>query len=178
MRIALFGGSFNPPHLGHVLAAVYAHAIGGVDEVWVLPVAKHAYGKPIVAWDARWRMCAAAFAGLSFVRLRDDELRNPHGYTFDLVTGLRAKYPEHHWCLVGGTDTAKDLRHWHRGEELTALVEVIAVPRRGYDDLPNALPALSSSLVRERLEQGQSIADLVPTAVADLIRQHGWYQNP
>lgn len=177
MRIALFGGSFDPPHLGHVLAACYAHVVGEVDEVWVLPVARHAYAKPISPWEQRWALCQAAFARLGFARLRDEELRNPGGYTFDLVTMLRAEHPGHRWFLVGGTDTAADLPRWHRGAELAGLVEVIAVPRSGYDDQGVALPAISSSLVRERLARGEAVTGLVPPAVARLVAEQGWYRG-
>jgi nicotinate-nucleotide adenylyltransferase len=175
MRIALFGGSFDPPHLGHVLAACYARVAGRADEVWVLPVAKHAYGKPIAPWEQRWRLCQAAFAGLPFVRLCDDELRNPAGFTIDLLTALKARHPADHWLLVGGTDTARDLPNWHRGAELARMIEVIPVPRRGFDEHPAALPAISSSLVRELLARGEAVTDLVPPAVAELIRDEGWY---
>lgn len=175
MRIALFGGSFDPPHLGHVLAACYARVAGQADEVWVLPVAKHAYGKAISPWAQRWRLCQAAFAALPFVRLCDDELRNPAGYTIDLLAALAARNPGHRWLLVGGTDTARDLPNWHRGAELAELIEVIPVPRRGYDEHPAALPAISSSLVRERLAAGDDAAALLPPAVAALIASEGWY---
>jgi nicotinate-nucleotide adenylyltransferase len=176
MKIALFGGSFDPPHLGHVLAACYAHVVGEVDEVWVLPVARHAYAKPISPWAQRWALCEAAFARLPFVRLRDDELRNADGFTFDLVTTLSAAHPDHRWFLVGGTDTARDLPRWHRGDELKQLVEVIAVPRAGYDEHGACLPAISSSLVRERLHRGSAVADLVPPAVTRLIAERAWYR--
>ena len=176
MRIALFGGSFDPPHLGHVLAACYARVVGQVDEVWVLPVATHAYAKPISAWDQRWRLCQAAFGNLPFVRLCDNELRNPSGYTFDLLTLLTSKHPAYYWLLVGGTDTARDLPNWHRGTELAAMIEVIPVPRRGYDEHPAALPAISSSLVREQLARGADISALVPPAVDALISSAGWYR--
>ena len=176
MRIALFGGSFDPPHLGHVLAACYARVVGQVDEVWVLPVAKHAYGKPISPWDQRWRLCQAAFGNLPFVTLCDDELRNPGGYTIDLMTMLAAKHPAHRWLLVGGSDTARDMPNWHRGAELAAMIEVIPVPRRGYDDHPAALPAISSSLVREKISRGADISALVPPAVAALITLENWYR--
>lgn len=176
MRIALFGGSFDPPHLGHVLAACYARVVGQVDEVWVAPVAKHAYAKPISPWEQRWRLCTAAFGNLPFVRLIDDELHNPGGYTFDLLARLRAQHPAHRWLLVGGSDTARDLVNWHRGAELVQLIEVIPVPRRGYDDHPAALPQISSSLIRERLARNESVRDLVPPAVATLIAEQQWYR--
>ncbi len=178
MRIALFGGAFDPPHLGHVLAATWAASAAEVDEVWILPVAKHAYGKPMSPWAQRWELCRAAFGGLGFARLRDDEQRNPEGFTISLVERLRAAHPNHHWLLVGGTDTSRDLPNWHRGAELARLVEVIAVPRRGYDDAhPAALPAISSTMVRERLRSGQAVTDLVPGAVAKMIAAGQWYQT-
>ena len=176
-RIALFGGSFDPPHLGHVLAATFAHAVGRVDEVWILPVARHAYGKPISPWERRWTLCQAAFAGLGFARLRDDELRNPEGYTWTLLQRLRAERPEVRWALVGGSDTSRDLPNWYRGAELVAQVEVIAVPRRGFDEAdPAALPAISSSLVRGLLARGEEARSLLPASVADRIAAEGWYR--
>lgn len=175
-RVALFGGSFDPPHLGHLLAACYARIVAQVDEVWVLPVARHAYGKPISPWEQRWRLCEAAFERLPFVRLRDDEQANTGGYTIDLIERLRAQHPTHHWLLVGGTDTARDLLNWHRGADLVKLIDVIPVPRRGYDEHPAALPEISSSLIRERCKRGEPVTDLVTPAVATLIADKHWYR--
>jgi len=177
MHIALFGGSFDPPHLGHVLAATWARQVAGVDEVWVLPVARHAYGKHLAPWAQRWELCQAAFGPLGFARLRDDELRNPEGYTITLIERLRGTYPHARFSVMGGTDTSRDLVNWHRGAELAALIDVIAVPRRGFDDNhPTALPAISSTLVRERLKHGAPVNELVPLAVATLIAANGWYR--
>ena len=177
MRIALFGGSFDPPHLGHVLAATYAHVVGEVDEVWVLPTANHPWGKPLSPWAQRWALCQAAFGLLPFVRLRDDEQGNARGYTIDLVETLRARDPAARWALVGGSDMRADLPRWHRGEELARLVEVIVVPRRGFDDAhPAALPAISSTAIRELAAQGAAIDQWVPPAVARLIAASGWYR--
>lgn len=175
-RVALFGGSFDPPHLGHVLASCYARVVAQVDEVWILPVAKHAYGKPLSPWEQRWRLCEAAFTSLPFIRLCDDERRNAGGYTIDLIEHLRRQHPQHQWLLVGGTDTARDLPNWHRGAELITMIGIIPVPRRGYDDHPAALPQISSSLVRERAGRQEDIADLVPPSVAELISREGWYR--
>ncbi len=178
MRIALFGGSFDPPHLGHVFCATFAWAVGGVDEVWVLPVAEHPYGKRLLAWEDRWQLCRDAFDGLGFVRLRDDERDNPGGKTFNLVRKLRAAHPDHRWYLLSGTDALEDLPNWYCGEELARMVEVIAVPRRGYDDAhPAALPAISSTLLRRRLAAGEPIDELVPKAVAARIAAEGWYRD-
>lgn len=176
MRTALFGGSFDPPHLGHVMAALHARLVGGVEAVWVLPSAVHPYGKPLTPFPQRLALCRLAFADLPFAAVRDDELANPRGYTIDLVERLAATHPGRSWVLLGGTDTARDLRNWHRGGELAVLVAVHAVPRRGYDEHPAALPAISSSLVRARLAAGDACRDLLPAAVAERIAAAGWYR--
>lgn len=172
--IALFGGSFDPPHLGHVYAALHARLVGGADQVWVLPAARHPYAKALRPWEQRWALCRLAFADLACVRLRDDELRGS-GFTIDLVERLALENPGTDWLLVGGTDTARDLPNWKRGNELARLVRVHAVPRGGLDAHPGALPAISSSLVRERLAGGGSTDGLLPQAVVAMISAHGWY---
>jgi nicotinate-nucleotide adenylyltransferase len=175
--IALFGGSFDPPHLGHVLAAGWARWCGGADQVWVLPAANHPYGKPLAPWEQRWRLCQLAFADLPFVVLRDDERRST-GFTIDLVERLTTEHPGHRWLLVGGTDTVRDLPQWRRGADLAKLIEVLCVPRGGHDSHPGALPAISSSLVRERLRTGGETGGLLPRAVGDEIAAQGWYRAP
>jgi nicotinate-nucleotide adenylyltransferase len=175
VRIALFGGSFDPPHWGHVLAACWAQVAGQCDQVWILPVARHPYGKPISPWAQRWALCQEAFTPLGFARLRDDELANPAGYTFDLVERLEAAHPGTQWLLVGGTDTATDLPRWHRGPELAARVRVLAVPRGGAGA---ALPDIASSAIRAQLARGEPIDGLVPPQVASRIARELCYRPP
>jgi nicotinate-nucleotide adenylyltransferase len=176
MKIALFGGAFDPPHLGHVMAAMHAKLAGGVGRVWVLPSARHPYGKAMAPWDLRMAMCQAAFGDLPWCDIRDDERNNPGGYTIDLVEYLADRHPEHEWWLVGGTDTERDLPNWRRGADLARLVQVHAVPRRGYDDShPGALPAISSTLIRDRMARGESLDGLLPRQVAELARSHVHY---
>ena len=176
MRIALFGGSFNPPHLGHILCALYAYKMAGLDEIWIMPSADHPYGKDLLAWEARWEMCQAAFEGMSFVQLKDDELRNEGGKTINLIKSLQEQHPGNEWFIVGGTDTIDDIPQWYHGQEILKLLEVIAIPRQGYDHGSTAaLPAISSSLVRERLAKGAVVDDLVPLGVEQLIARHAYY---
>ncbi|MFW5750641.1 MAG: nicotinate-nicotinamide nucleotide adenylyltransferase [Planctomycetota bacterium] len=179
-RIALFGGAFDPPHLGHVLCATYAHAISGVDAVWILPVAQHPYDtkRDVRPWSIRWRLCQAAFAPLGFAELRDDERRNPDGKTYDLVRALDAAHPGTRWYLIGGSDTRDDLPNWHRGAELAQMIEVIPVPRAGFGaDDAHSLPDISSTAIRERLARDEPVDGLVPAAVRSLIVREGWYRN-
>lgn len=177
-HIALFGGAFDPPHLGHVLATCFAWKTAALDAIWVLPSAHHPWGKPMRPWQQRWQLCQLAFADLPFVQVRDEEQRNVEGRTFDLVAMLQDEHPTTHFSLLGGTDTREQLPSWYRGEELAQLVDVVPVPRGGYDsEHPAALPAISSTEIRARLRRGDRVDGLVPRAVADLIARKGWYQE-
>ncbi len=179
MRIALFGGSFDPPHLGHVLAACWARSAAAVDAVWVLPVATHPYAKALSPFDRRLELCHLAFAPLGpWIAVRDDERRNPSGYSFDLVERLTVDHPGHDWLLLGGSDTARDLPNWYRGAELARRITVLAVPRRGQggDGHPAALPAISSSRVRAALMAGHPVDDLLPAAVRERLSGTDWYR--
>ena len=169
--IALFGGAFDPPHLGHVLAATYARVRHGVEAVWVLPTCRHPWGKATTPFAQRLAWCRAAFADLPFVAVRDDEQDNASGTTWDLLDRLEAAHPRARFALLGGSDTGRDMASWHRGGELSRRLPVLVVPRRGQggDADPAALPAISSSLVRQRLAEGKPIDDLLPAAVARLI---------
>ena len=177
-RIALFGGSFDPPHLGHVLAALWAFCQVPLDAIWVLPVDRHPYASKsaMSPWEQRWQLVQAAFAPLPFVSVRDDERRNPSGTTFDLVSALRAAHPRHRWYLITGSDTHADLEQWYRGSELLTMISPIAVPRGGCEDARPSLPAISSSDIRSRLAAGEDVVELLPHAVVEMIGDHGWYR--
>jgi nicotinate-nucleotide adenylyltransferase len=147
-NIALFGGSFHPPHLGHVLCATYARVMRHVEEVWVLPAVKHPYAKTLPKYALRRLWCEAAFADLPFVTIRDDEQENPTGRTWDLIDILEVKHPELRFALIGGSDIAADIRNWYRGNELCERIDLIPVPRGGFtQDI--SLPEISSSAIRE-----------------------------
>lgn len=176
---ALFGGSFDPPHLGHVLVCCWVRAVYGVDTILVCPVWHHPYGKPLRPWHLRWQLCAAAFAGQAGTVLSNAERDNPTGTTWDLLEVLAARHGTAPGGLIGGSDTHTDLVNWYRGTELAERVAVLSVPRRGFDDHhPAALPAISSTLVRERLAAGDAVDDLVPAAVARRLAATDAYDRP
>ncbi|MFW5844706.1 MAG: nicotinate (nicotinamide) nucleotide adenylyltransferase [Planctomycetota bacterium] len=176
MHLAIFGGAFDPPHLAHVLAAHYALMQDPVDRVLVLPSADHPYGKQMAPFADRLAMCRLAFADLQRVEVRADEQDNAGGRTIDLLDLLGGRLPGARFSLIGGTDTARDLPNWYRGDELVERISVIAVPRRGHDDEhPAALPPISSTMVRARLATGAAADDLLPRAVAGYCRQHRLY---
>ena len=97
MRVALFGGSFNPPHVAHQMAALYVLETAPVDALWFVPAHEHAFGKPLVAFDDRLAMCELAAAALG-PRVRVSEVERALGgrsLTLRTVRRLSEMHPEH-----------------------------------------------------------------------------------
>lgn len=187
MQIALFGGSFNPPHVGHLLSAAYVRAVSGVDAVWLMPAHRHAFNKPLAPWADRVRMCRALASLLTGVEVTEVEALVPgEGRTVDTVEHLKRTYPGHAFRLVIGTDILAETDQWKAFDRLVELAPPFVLGRSGYDK-PEVLPAgltwlgqvpmpeVSSSDVRRRLAQGDDASSLVPSVVLELVRELGLY---
>ena len=182
-EIALLGGSFNPPHVAHVMAAYWALATQGVAEVWLLPAYTHAFGKPLAPFEDRVRMCELAAAPLRRVKvcraeeeLRDDPLAGRMARTLE---HLRARHPRRRFALIVGTDILGERDRWYRWDQVEALARIVVIGRQGHapGEAPGpALPEVSSTEVRRRLERGQDVAALVPGAVLRYIAERALYR--
>jgi nicotinate-nucleotide adenylyltransferase len=181
MRVAIFGGSFNPPHLAHQLVALYVLETAPVDALWFVPCRKHPFDKALTPFDHRMRMCERAATALGpRVRVSDIEGRlGGESRTLLTIKALRAENPADEFLLVVGADIEPELHLWYGAEELLRTVERIVVGRGGYSGgSALAMPVLSSTDIRDRLAHGQSVAGLLPSSVQDYIRQHGLYAGP
>lgn len=180
-EIALLGGSFNPPHVAHVMAAWWALATQGVREVWLLPAYRHPFGKVLAPWEDRVRMCQLAVAAVRGAHvctveaeLRDDPLC---GKTARTLEHLRATHPELDFALVVGADILPETPKWYRWDLVQSLARVVVVGRQGYPGgQAPALPAISSTAVREGLSRGEDVSALVPRRVLDYARERGLYR--
>lgn len=183
-RVALFGGSFNPPHMAHVLVAVWALATDEVDEVWIIPTGGHPFGKSLEAFDHRLAMCRLAFGFSSRVRVTDVEREPRVHYTVETLRRLCALYPNHRWRWLMGSDTVAKTPNWRQFDEIEKLAPPLTIPRdgHGHGAGPNgafALPDLSSTMIREHLVSGGAPGELdglVPGAVLRYIEAHGLYR--
>jgi len=189
--IALYGGSFNPPHAAHQLVACYVLATQPVDELWFVPTYSHPFGKPLAPYEDRVEMCkrvAAMFAREPAVRvsLAERALAKRPGFvasrTLDLVDYLRAREPAATFRLVIGADILAETDKWYRWDELMKRAPAIVVGRSGVA-LPKrvtvtgvAMPAISGTEIRKRLGQGREVAGLLPTSVLRYIRSRKLYQ--
>lgn len=137
MRIALFGGSFDPPHIGHQLACLYVLETHEVDEVWMLPCAQHPFAKQMSPFAHRVAMCQRAVASLPRVKVCTiEEERSGPSYTLHTVRALAQRHPEHEFLLVIGADLLREREHWYGAAELCERVRFIVLGRRHVEALP------------------------------------------
>ena len=197
MRLGLLGGTFNPPHIGHLVCAQEALLAFGLERVLLVPAGvpphKQVEGDP--GPEHRVAMCAAAVAGDERLAVsRADVDRDGPAYTVELLRALRAASPGDELYFIVGGDMAHSLPTWRKPEEVLSLATLAVAEREGVarDDIAERLAGLrgadervaffampridiSSSLIRRRVAAGLPVRYLVPDAVAAHIARHGLY---
>jgi nicotinate-nucleotide adenylyltransferase len=185
MRVALFGGSFNPPHVAHQLAALYVLETEPIDELWLIPCFLHPFEKALEPFEDRLRMCELMAAPLG-PRVRVDDVEGRLGGESRTLLTVRALQRDHagtEFHVVIGSDLVEETGRWFGAEELRQRTPFIVVGRSG---LPGGgskmgeagavnMPPVSSTEVRERLQSGKPVERLVPRRVLDYIRERGLY---
>ena len=198
-RIAMFGGTFNPIHLGHLhLAKTFADALN-LDKVLLIPsrIPPHKLAPDLVDGEHRLAMCRLAAKVDPRFQVSDVELRRTGpSYTYDTLQTLKGWYPGDELYLITGSDMFLTLEEWHRGEELIHQAILCAGARNAGEmqqlqhqqerlEAKGArccllslepLP-LSSTLVRQTVAQGKSIDTMVPKEVDRYIQEHGLYHS-
>lgn len=180
MRVALFGGSFNPPHVGHLMATTYVRATQAVDEVWWIPSWHHPFGKALVSFEHRVAMCRAIAADTSgWLKISEVEKElGGEGRTVDTLLHLRKVHPAAQFTLVIGSDIIKDLPKWKRFDEVQRLAQVLVLHRAGHPAPGVVGPPIievSSTEIREKFARGEAPVELVPRAALEYARTHGLY---
>jgi nicotinate-nucleotide adenylyltransferase len=185
--VALFGGSFNPPHVAHQLVALYVLETQPVDELWFVPTYAHPFGKQLAAYEHRIAMCELAAAPLgprARVSRAEAELAARPGFvashTLDLAEMIAAE--GHTLRLVVGADILAEAEHWHRWDDLIARAPLIVIGRAGHPLPPGSIatevtmPEVSATRVRDLLACGSSdVTGLVPRSVLRYIAEHHLY---
>lgn len=179
-RVGIYGGSFDPPHLGHVLSVAWALSSGNIDEVWVIPTWEHAFGKAHGAsFDDRMAMCELAFAPFRGVTLLDIERElGDVSRTLHTLEAIRDRHPDAELRLLVGADVIPTVDRWYRWEDVIRIAPPLVVGRQGYpapEGCPISIPNVSSTDVRALLDRAVDPEGLVPTAVIAHIRSHGLY---
>ncbi len=188
-QIGIMGGTFDPIHCGHLLAAEQAREQAELDEVWFLPahIPPHKQHEQITAAHHRLRMVELATADHPAFRVSRLELdRSGPSYTIDTMRQLIGTYPDAQFFFIVGGDMVNSLPQWHRFSELVQLVRFIGLYRPGSTFDRQSLAAsvtfvemplwdVSSSLIRQKVRAGRSIRYLVPQAVERYIKENRLY---
>ena len=188
-KIGLFGGSFDPVHLGHLLVAQAACEEAGLDRLFFIPAAQSPF-KPDTAPSPaaeRLRLLRLALAGKNHYEIDEQELkRGGISYTIDTVRDYARRFPQARLFYLIGADHASSLPKWREAAELARLAEFLAIPRPGQADAAFAPPFrgrtlkgwpldVSASQIRERVKLGRRIDHLTPPAVAEAIHNYHLY---
>src|SRR5258705_5093022 len=188
-HIALFGGSFDPVHNGHLLVAMAAMEELSLDRLFFIPAAQSPFKpetRPAPA-ELRLRLLRLALAGQAHYEVDDQEIRRAGvSYSIDTIRDYAVRFPGANLFYLIGADHIRQLHTWRSADELAKLVEFVAIPRPG-EAASTPLPGfrvqtlvgfplgLSSSQIRERVRAGKSIDHLVPAPVAEAIRNSRLY---
>ena len=193
LRLGIFGGTFDPPHVGHLVTAVNVRHALGLDRV-LLVVANRPWQKvgtrPISQAEDRLALVEAAVRGVEGLEASSLEIeRGGESYTADTLRELAERHPGAELFLVLGADAAAGLDTWERADEVRALASVVVVDRPGSE--PAAVPEgwtcthvevprleVSSTELRERAANGRPLEFLVPDTVISCLRERQLYRDP
>lgn len=198
MRVGILGGTFNPPHLGHLVCAQEAYRELELDRVMLIP-ARIPPHKPVEHEPGahhRLELCRLAVAGDERFGVSEIELhRDGPSYTVDTLVALTTEAPKTKFFFIVGGDIAAGLPRWRQPERVLELATLAIAKRRGtarasvdtaLSELPGSEQArffqmprigVSSTMIRRRVRAGQPIRYLVPDSVAQYIDDHGLYAD-
>ena len=199
MRVGIFGGTFDPIHIGHLFAAEEARTRLGLERVIFVPASlpPHKLHLNVTSTEHRLNMVQLAIADNPyFVLSRVDVDRFGPSYTVDTIELLRDEYgPETELYFIMGSDSLAEILTWHKPDRLIRLCRIVALTRPGgrtdLEELNRLLPGaiarvqllemplleISSTDLQRRVRMGMSTRYLVPSAVEEYIRQHGLYRD-
>jgi nicotinate-nucleotide adenylyltransferase len=180
MKVAVFGGSFNPPHVAHALAALLVLSTEDVDRVLVVPAYQHPFGKPLAPFADRAAMCDLAMGWIPGVEVsRVEESLGGESRTLRTLEHLASVHPDWHLRLVVGADILADAPRWFGFDAIAKLAPPIVLARAGMPSPEGTrLPQVSSTEVRAKIAAGawEELASMVPKRVLEYVREKGLYR--
>ena len=186
-KVGVIGGTFDPPHVGHLLIANDVRQKLSLDEVWFMPnhIPPHKQNKSVTPTPIRVEMIQAAVASNSSFRVETIELqRDGPSYTYDTMLLLAKKYPDTRCYFIIGADMVEYLPKWHNIEKLLEIITFVGVKRPGYTfsseypviEVEAPQMDISSTLIRKRVQEGWTSQYLVPDSVKEIIEEKRLYE--
>lgn len=194
MRVGIFGGTFNPPHIGHLIVAEFIREEAKLDKIIFIPCAipphkqNQEYLSQIASPHHRLEMVKIAIRNNPFFEVSDIEIkRGGVSYTVDTVSYLVDEFPDYTFYLLIGADQFKELHTWKNPDEIVKKVHLLVFNRYGYTipeskfsqfadfiTIPNI--DISASAIRNRVRSGKSVKYLVPFEIEEYIYANGLYK--
>lgn len=179
--VAVYGGSFNPPHIGHVLAAAYSLTVYPINKVLVVPCFQHPFSKNLTSFSDRFAMCSRAFQHVSGVEISRVEAElGGESRTLRTLEYLQAQHPNWSMRLLVGADILVESSKWHAFDRVVEIAPLLLLGRRGINasNAPKPLlPEASSTEIRSWLHDNDldKAQELLPSQVFDYILEQGLY---
>ena len=186
MFIGIFGGSFNPIHVGHISLARQLRQLAGLDEVWLMvsPQNPLKQGSNDLLDDRlRYQLARIALHGEEGIRACDYELHLPKpSYTWNTLQHLRQDFPDDTFILLIGGDNWQHFQRWYKADDIMREYQIVVYPRRGSETDTTALPSsvkivntelidISSTEIRQCVQKGESIKEMVPSSIEPLVQR-------
>ncbi|KPK62866.1 MAG: hypothetical protein AMS21_07070 [Gemmatimonas sp. SG8_38_2] len=192
MKLGIFGGTFDPPHVGHLIVAEDAAAALGLDRILFVPTGTHPLKGERVETPAAIRVemieAATSDSELFSVDGRETHRSGP-SYTIDTIHELKEENPGAELYLLIGSDILSEIQRWHRMEELAQSARVVVMSRAGADAEPGGISgvelmsvavtdvAISSSDIRDRVRAGRPYRYMVPESVRQVMEKYSLYEE-
>lgn len=185
-KIGIFGGSFNPPHLGHAMMVLTVLMTQDIDEVWILPCASHAEKDELELFDTRMKMCEHTFGHIQGAKVLPIETFMPApNYTLNTLRAIKDLRPEADLYFMIGSDLVEEVPSWSNSDGLTDVCTFLIVPRQGHPlveppeelgsavevDLSVSLPEVSSTLIGKLYERGASVKGFLEKRVNAMLEK-------
>ncbi len=185
MKIGLFGGAFNPIHLGHIKIAKEAIRQMGLDKLIVIPTGSAPHKKETeISREHRFNMAQLAFKDEEKVEVSDYELnREEISYSADTVEHFKKLYPDDELFFIIGDDSYNNLSMWHEPQRILDASTLLVFEREGADILPPAVKIkmerieISSSEIRDNIYKGKDFINLLPKSVFNYIIKNNLYKR-
>lgn len=200
MKTGVFGGTFNPVHKGHIMLAEYCMDSVGLDRIIMIPTAvpPHKISKNLASENDRLNMCKLACRGKENFFVSDIEIkRQGKSYTYETLTQLKEIYPDDHLYTIMGADMFLTLNRWKNPEIIFEKSSIITIPRDDENKLelenfynkvlkamgassvilPNPVMSVSSTFIRENLDNFNLISNMLDKGVYDYIIKNNLYRK-
>ncbi|MBX7149591.1 nicotinate-nicotinamide nucleotide adenylyltransferase [bacterium] len=176
-KVILFGGSFNPPHLGHREVVRHLASLQDFEAVSIIPTYAHPFEKNLTSFLDRMAMCQLNFMGISpnvMLNPIEDNLQHTPSYFIDTLLALKKIHPKTDFTIALGSDCKETLHLWHKAKMLQKEASFYFFPRAGYEK--SSFPQISSTELRDKIQRGESVKDYLHPPVLDYILEHALYK--